>query len=205
MFYESPIFWIVVIVVLWIAISPDPLASAIRSKIPFLARKGANAVDTVDARIEAAKAAQHGTVIKGRHSLYELNILLAESEQDITRLDGEIDDDDKAIALARKNEDRPAFDALVIELNNDSEERATALQSHQELLDELKALEVGVDEQRKKERLLEQKGRVMISRDRVADMTIGVNEVQMRTWQRLKRLSIANSQSQRHPRKQPLV
>lgn len=161
--------------VLYIAFSPDPFASAIRAKIPFWQRKAGDAVDSVDARVAAGKSAQHGTVRKGRHSLFELNTLLAESEQDVVRYTKEVNDGQKAIALARKNEDREAFDSLVIELNDDQEALAGALSSHQELLDELKALEVGVDEQRKKERMLERNGRVMVGKDRVADMQIGVN------------------------------
>lgn len=166
---------VALIVALYIAFSPDPFASAIRAKIPFWQRKAGDAVDGVDARVEASRAAQHGTVTKGRHSLLELNTLLAASEQDVNRYTEEVKDDQTALALARKNSDRTAFDALVVELNDDQEVLAGALSSHQELLTELNELEVGVDEQRKKERMLEQKGRVMVSKDRVADMQIGVN------------------------------
>lgn len=164
-----------VVAVLYIAFSPDPFASAIRAKIPFWQRRAGDAVDSVDARVAAGKAAQHGTVSKGRHSLFELNILLAESEQEVNRFTKEVSEDQKALALARKNNDRPAFDALVSELNDDQEALAEGLSAHQQLLDELKELEVGVDEERRKERILEQKGRVMIGKDRVADMQIGVN------------------------------
>ena len=174
--FENPIFWIAVAVVLYVLISPDPFASAIRAKIPFWQRKAANAVDTVDARVEAAKSAQRGTVQKGRRSLYDLKIMLAESQQELDGVIAEIEDDKKALALARKNGDKDAFATLVAELNRDTAFHAELLESHQKLIEELKALEVGVDEQRDKENVLTQQGRVMVAQARVADMVAGVNE-----------------------------
>ncbi len=161
---------------LYVLFSPDPFASALRAKIPFLQRKAADAVDRVDSRVEAAKAAQRGTVRKGRMSLYELQTMLAESKVDLDRVNGEIEDDQKAMALARKNEDRDAFNTLVAEYNRDVAYRDQLLASHEQLIGQLKTLEVGVDEQRSKEKEIEMQGRVMVAQARVNDMVTSVNE-----------------------------
>lgn len=167
---------VVAAVVLYIALSPDPFASALRAKIPGLQRRAASAVERVDDRVEAAKAAQTGLVRKGRRSLYEIQQMLAESELELDAALREIEDDKTAIGLARKNNDRETFNTLVAELNRDTAYHAQLAAHHEELVAELKSLEVTVDEQRVKEQEITMQGRVMVSKARVADVTTIVNE-----------------------------
>lgn len=174
--FENPVFWIVIVLVAYVLISPDPFARAIRAKIPFWQRKAGNAIDSVDARVEAARQAQGGTVKRGRMSLYDLHQMLAASETELDRANEEIEDDQKAMALARKNEDRETFDTLVAEYNRDVPYRDQLLAAHTQLIEQLKTLEVGVDEQRAKQREIDMQGRVMVAQARVNDMVANVNE-----------------------------
>lgn len=173
---ENPIFWIVIVVVLYVLISPDPFASAIRAKIPFLQRKAADAVDRVDSRVEAAKAAQRGTVLKGRKGLYAIQQQLAEIDVELARVTDEIADDKAALAKAHQNEDREAFESLVQELNRDTAQQNVLIDTRAQVVKSLKDLEVAVDEQRAKERMIEDQGRVMVSKARVNDIMAEINE-----------------------------
>jgi hypothetical protein len=167
---------IAVVVVLYVFLSPDPFASAIRAKIPGLQMKAANAIDSVEARTDAAQAAQESTVRKGRTTLYSLKIMLAESQTEIEKVDGEIADDQKAMALAHKNGDKDTFVTLVNELNRDTAYRGQLVPAHEQLVNQLKTLEVGVDEQADKAREIAVQSRVMVAQARVNDLTAGVNE-----------------------------
>ncbi len=167
---------VILAVILYVLFSPDPFASALRAKIPGLQRRAASAVERVDDRVEAAKAAQGGLVRKGRRSLYDIQQLLAESELELDAALNEIEEDKQAIALARKNNDRETFNVLVAELNRDTAYHAQLAEHHKSLVTELKSLEVTVDEQRAKEREIQSQGRVMVSKARVADVTAMVNE-----------------------------
>lgn len=169
---------VVVVIGLAVAFSPDPFSSALRARIPWLQKKAANAVDSVEARTAAGQAAQAATVRFGRKSLYEIGQELAASEIELDRAAVEIEEDNAAIALARKNNDRESFDFWVAEVNRDTAYHKQLLASHNQIVEQLKTLEVSVDQQRDKEKEIEAQGRVMRSQARVADVTVGVNEAQ---------------------------
>lgn len=165
-------------VILYVALSPDPLASAIRARIPWAQRKAANVIDSVESRTAAAASAQEGTVRRGRRSLYDVQSELAASEIELNRAAEEVDEDNAALALARKNNDRETFETLAAELNRDTAYHGQLMQHHQALVNELKSLEVAVDEQRDKARAIAMQGSLMRSQARVADVVTQVHEAQ---------------------------
>lgn len=172
------VFGAAILFVLYVLISPDPFASALRAQIPFLQRKGANAVDSVDARVEAAKQAQEGTVRFGRKSLYDIQVELASSKINLDRAKIAINDDNQALALAKKNNDRDAFNTLVQHLNNDTAYYNGLVENHEAIVEQLKSLEVTVDDQEQKEKMIDMQGSLMISKARVADVVEQVNKAQ---------------------------
>lgn len=164
------------LVVLYFWLSPDPFASAVRAKVPFLQKRAAKAIDSVDTRVEAAKAAQAGTVRKGRLSLYSIQQSLAELDVELSRANDEIENDKAAMALAHKQGDRETFDTLVEELNRDVALQNSLVETRSQIVEQLESLEVTVDEQRAKERLIESQGRVMVVKARVNDVMTEINE-----------------------------
>jgi hypothetical protein len=166
----------VVVVVIYLVVSKSDLASAVRAWFTSGQKNAAGAVDSVKARTDAAQVAQDTTVRKGRTTLYSLKIMLAESQTEIEKVDGEIADDQNAMAMAHKNGDKDTFVTLVNELNRDTAYRNQLVPAHEQLVNQLKTLEVGVDEQADKAREIAIQSRVMVAQARVNDLTAGVNE-----------------------------
>lgn len=164
-----------VIFVLLLVVSPK-FRSAVSARIPWFADRATSAVDSVESRTAAAAAAQDSTVRRGRRSLYQVQQELAASEMEINRAAKEIDEDNAALALAHKNNDRETFGTLAEELNRDRAYHAQLVANHKLLVGELKNLEVGVDEQREKQRMIGMQGSLMRSQARVADVTASVQE-----------------------------
>ena len=167
---------LVVAFLIWLFTSKSNLAGAIRARLQGKGEDAAKAVDRVDDRVTAAKNAQAGTVKKGRASLYIIQQQLAEVDVELDRVAGEIADDKAAIAKAHQNGDREAFNALVPELNRDVAHQNSEVDIRAQIVVQLKSLEVEVDDQRRKAQMIEDQGRVMISKARVNDIMAEVNE-----------------------------
>lgn len=170
------LFIALIVAVLYVLFSPDPFANALRAKIPGLQRKAADAVDDVGSRVDAAQAAQRGTVQRGRAGLYAIQTQLGEIDVDLAHTNDEIADDKSALAKAHQNGDRDAFNALVAELNRDVAHQNVLVDTRAQVVSSLKGLEVAVDEQRQKEDLIRQNGQVMIAKARVNTIMAQINE-----------------------------
>jgi len=166
----------VVVFLIYVFTSHSNFASAIRALFQKKEQDAADAVDKVDSRVAAARSAQEGTVKKGRASLYSIQQQLAEVDVELGHTNSEIADDKAALAKTHQNNDRGAFDALVLELNRDTAHQNSLVDTRAEIVAQLKTLEVSVDEQRAKAQMIADQGRVMISKARVNDVIAEVNE-----------------------------
>ena len=136
----------VVVFLIYVFTSHSNFASAIRALFQKKEQDAADAVDKVDSRVAAARSAQEGTVKKGRASLYSIQQQLAEVDVELGHTNSEIADDKAALAKAHQNNDRGAFDALVLELNRDTAHQNSLVDTRAEIVAQLKTLEVSVDE-----------------------------------------------------------
>lgn len=160
----------------WARTSDNPLAEAVRAKVPFLFAKAATLIDSVETRTTAALLAQRGIVKKGRIGLYDIQILLEEIDVDLDEAAQEIEDDKAALALAHKAGDKETFDSLVIELNKDVAFQNELVEDRESVMNDLNALEVAVDEARDKEKLVESAGRRKVSKARRNTILAEINE-----------------------------
>jgi len=168
--------FIVLVVILYIIFGKGKLPTNVRTWFKGESSKAADNVETVDDDVTAARDAQAGIVQKGREGLFEIQQELGASEIQLGHVNDQIDDLNKAIALAHRNGDQETFNVLVGKLNAQTQLRAQFETDHTAIMTQLKGLEVTVDQERAKKDLIESQSRVMVSQARVNNVSASINQ-----------------------------
>lgn len=165
-----------VVAVLWVLFSKDRLASAIRARFTSVKEQAADAATSVDAETTAAKVAQQKKVEFGRTSLYQLQLLAATAQTEVETSATKVEKLNRAMQIAHDKGDKPGFMALVEQFNAATTLHDGQAQAYAAVMAKVQELEVGVDEQRAKEQMLQNSALVMKSQARVSVVTTAYDE-----------------------------
>jgi len=166
------------VLVTWVRNSSSPLADSLRAMFKSKEKDAAEAVDSVQNRVNSGLLKKDELVSMARGGLYKVKIILAERELAVTKWQKELDQarDDKD--LAYKHDDHAAFNAACRNYDHAVLMLTTATTTRDQIKALVAKMEDQVDAQHDEKDAMEQEGAELAATAVVDDTNVKVNEAE---------------------------
>lgn len=174
--------WLTIVLILlglaaaFVAFSNSETAVKIRTALRGADSRTARRIESVEDETAAAQQIQKQNVALGNMSLYQVKIKMNQTKGELQRNMREVKEVEEALLLARQNNDREGFDALVVRLDVEKAELKLYTDTYEQLDAQFKKLGGVVDQETYELRQIAAEALVLQTADQVAGVVIQVNE-----------------------------
>jgi hypothetical protein len=170
--------FLVLIFVIWVRNSASPFADSLRAMFKSKEKEAADAVDSVQNRVNSGLLKKDDLISLARTGLYNVKIILAEREQAVSKWQKELDLARSDKDLAHQHDNREAFAAACRNYDHAVTMLTSATTARDQINTLISQMETQVDAQRDEKDAMEEEGAQLAAAAVIDDTNAKVNEAQ---------------------------